>query len=420
MPSAIEFDNISKQYRLGLVSTRTISHDLKRWYTTKILRKEDPYLKIGEVNDRAHKGESEYVWALKDITFNVEQGEVLGIIGKNGAGKSTLLKILSKVTSPTTGTIKARGRIASLLEVGTGFHPEMTGRENIYMNGSIMGMTKAEITRKLDEIVDFAGVERYIDTPVKRYSSGMAVRLGFAIAAHLEPEILVVDEILAVGDAEFQKKAIGKMQDVSRGGGRTVLFVSHNMAAIKSLCGRGVLLENGMIVCDNEIGVVIDEYQKGTANKLKSSIIDNIQQVSQEVKVFDIKINSNSGNEIILSYPDRCLELYIQGEAINDCKIALEVLLYDSHDILLAKYAPTHKNGNIKKYKKGYFEIKEKVELPVNITNGDYHISIDLTYPYVEYLVRFPKSVNLIIKDYFGETGLSFDYKDCGFLFLDK
>lgn len=218
MPSAIEFDNISKQYRLGLVSTRTISHDLKRWYTTKILRKEDPYLKIGEVNDRAHKGESEYVWALKDITFNVEQGEVLGIIGKNGAGKSTLLKILSKVTSPTTGTIKARGRIASLLEVGTGFHPEMTGRENIYMNGSIMGMSKAEITRKLDEIVDFAGVERYIDTPVKRYSSGMTVRLGFAIAAHLEPEILVVDEVLAVGDAEFQKKAIGKMQDVSRGG----------------------------------------------------------------------------------------------------------------------------------------------------------------------------------------------------------
>jgi ABC transporter, ATP-binding protein len=266
MPSAIEFDNISKQYRLGLVSTRTISHDLKRWYTTKILRKEDPYLKIGEVNDRTHKGKSEYVWALKDITFNVEQGEVLGIIGKNGAGKSTLLKILSKVTSPTTGTIKARGRIASLLEVGTGFHPEMTGRENIYMNGSIMGMTKAEITRKLDEIVDFAGVERYIDTPVKRYSSGMTVRLGFAIAAHLEPEILVVDEVLAVGDAEFQKKAIGKMQDVSRGGGRTVLFVSHNMAAIKSLCGRGVILENGNIKDIGQIDPIVSCYLRGNSN----------------------------------------------------------------------------------------------------------------------------------------------------------
>lgn len=266
MPSAIEFDNISKQYRLGLVSTRTISHDLKRWYTTKILRKEDPYLKIGEVNDRTHKGESEYVWALKDITFNVKQGEVLGIIGKNGAGKSTLLKILSKVTSPTTGTIKARGRIASLLEVGTGFHPEMTGRENIYMNGSIMGMTKAEITRKLDEIVEFAGVERYIDTPVKRYSSGMTVRLGFAIAAHLEPEILVVDEVLAVGDAEFQKKAIGKMQDVSRGGGRTVLFVSHNMAAIKSLCGRGVILENGNIKDIGQIDPIVSCYLRGNSN----------------------------------------------------------------------------------------------------------------------------------------------------------
>ncbi|HPD28322.1 MAG TPA: ABC transporter ATP-binding protein, partial [Paludibacteraceae bacterium] len=245
--TAIEFNNISKQYRLGLVSTRTLSHDLNRWWVTKILRKEDPYLKIGSVNDRASAADSDYVWALKDINFKVEQGDVVGLIGKNGAGKSTLLKLLSRVTTPTTGTIKARGRIASLLEVGTGFHPEMTGRENIYMNGAIMGMTKTEITRKLDEIVDFAGVERYIDTPVKRYSSGMMVRLGFAVAAHLDPEILVVDEVLAVGDAEFQKKAIGKMQDVSRGEGRTVLFVSHNMASIRSLCQSGVVLSDGMV-----------------------------------------------------------------------------------------------------------------------------------------------------------------------------
>ena len=207
--TAIEFENISKQYRLGLVSTRTLSHDLNRWWTVNVLRKEDPYLKIGETNDRATKGQSDYVWALKDINFKVEQGDVVGIIGKNGAGKSTLLKLLSKVTAPTTGHIRARGRIASLLEVGTGFHPEMTGRENIYMNGAILGMTKQEIRSKLDEIVDFSGCERYLDTPVKRYSSGMTVRLGFAIAAHLDPEILVVDEVLAVGDAEFQKKAIG-------------------------------------------------------------------------------------------------------------------------------------------------------------------------------------------------------------------
>ena len=210
MPIAIEFNHISKQYRLGLVSTRTLSHDLNRWWTINVLRKEDPYLKIGETNDRSTKGNSEYVWALRDIDFKIEQGDVVGIIGKNGAGKSTLLKLLSRVTAPTTGTIRAKGRIASLLEVGTGFHPEMTGRENIFMNGAIMGMTKQEIRAKLDEIVDFSGCERYLDTPVKRYSSGMMVRLGFAVAAHLDPEILVVDEVLAVGDAEFQIKGGGK------------------------------------------------------------------------------------------------------------------------------------------------------------------------------------------------------------------
>ena len=258
--NAIEFENVSKQYRLGLVSTGTVSHDLHRWWTVNVLRKEDPYLKIGEINDRALRGHSDYVWALKGISFSVEEGDVVGIIGKNGAGKSTLLKILSRVTTPTTGEIRIRGRIASLLEVGTGFHPEMTGRENIYLNGAIMGMTKSEITRKLDEIVDFSGCERYIDTPVKRYSSGMRVRLGFAVAAHLDPEILVVDEVLAVGDAEFQKKAIGKMQDISHGGGRTVLFVSHNMDSMLNLCQKGVLLENGMIKYQGDIMSTVSEY----------------------------------------------------------------------------------------------------------------------------------------------------------------
>ena len=263
--NAIEFVNVGKQYRLGLVSTGTLSHDLNRWWTMNVLRREDPYLKIGETNDRSSRGHSDYVWALKDINFSVEEGDVVGIIGKNGAGKSTLLKLLSRVTAPTTGLIRARGRIASLLEVGTGFHPEMTGRENIYLNGAIMGMTKAEITRKLDEIVDFSGCERYIDTPVKRYSSGMTVRLGFAIAAHLEPEILVVDEVLAVGDAEFQKKAIGKMQDVSRGEGRTVLFVSHNMASIRTLCNHCVLLENGAVKSIGDANTICDLYmQSGT------------------------------------------------------------------------------------------------------------------------------------------------------------
>ena len=260
MATAIEFNHVGKQYRLGLVSTGTISHDLNRWWQTAILRKEDPYLKIGSVNDRTQKADSDYVWALRDLDFKVEQGDVVGIIGKNGAGKSTLLKLLSKVTGPTVGTIRARGRIASLLEVGTGFHQEMTGRENIFMNGAILGMTKAEIAAKLDEIVDFSGCERYLDTPVKRYSSGMMVRLGFAVAAHLDPEILVVDEVLAVGDAEFQKKAIGKMKDVSQTEGRTVLFVSHNMDSIRNLCKSGVLLENGQVKLRGEIDDVVSAY----------------------------------------------------------------------------------------------------------------------------------------------------------------
>lgn len=260
MSTAIEFNNISKLYRLGLVSSGTLSNDLKRWWTMNILHKEDPFLKVGSVNDRSKAADSEYVWALKDIDFKVEQGDVIGIIGKNGAGKSTLLKLLSRVTGPTTGIIKAKGRIGSLLEVGTGFHPELTGRENIFMNGSILGMTKPEIDRKLDEIIDFSGCERYIDTPVKRYSSGMTVRLGFAVAAHLDPEILVVDEVLAVGDAEFQKKAIGKMQDVSQGEGRTVLFVSHNMASIRQLCKHGVLLENGSVKAIGEVNEIVDLY----------------------------------------------------------------------------------------------------------------------------------------------------------------
>ncbi|MEC3907331.1 polysaccharide ABC transporter ATP-binding protein [Tamlana sp. 2201CG12-4] len=255
----LKVENISKQYRLGLVGTGTISHDLNRWWY-KVRGKEDPYLRIGETNDRGTKANSDYVWALKDINFEVKQGEVLGIIGKNGAGKSTLLKILSRVTLPTTGEIKTKGRIASLLEVGTGFHREMTGRENIYLNGAILGMTKKEITSKIDEIIDFSGCERYIDTPVKRYSSGMTVRLAFAVAAFLEPEILVVDEVLAVGDAEFQKKAIGKMQDISRGQGRTVLFVSHNMVAVKNLCTRVIVLKDGEVLGMGETENMIKLY----------------------------------------------------------------------------------------------------------------------------------------------------------------
>ena len=330
--TAIEFENISKQYRLGLVSTKTLSHDLNRWWTVNVLGKEDPYLKIGETNDRATKGESDYVWALKDINFKVEQGDVLGIIGKNGAGKSTLLKILSRVTGPTTGHIRAKGRIASLLEVGTGFHPEMTGRENIYMNGAIMGMTKAEISRKLDEIVDFSGCERYLDTPVKRYSSGMTVRLGFAIAAHLDPEILVVDEVLAVGDAEFQKKAIGKMQDVSRGEGRTVLFVSHNMASIKQLCKNGVVLKNGSIDFVGDVKSSVDYYVGNNYKESCNLYFDDLTNApgneNIRIKSFELfpteglELNVESGIRVKLCFynnkPNIILDATFQLSTIDD------------------------------------------------------------------------------------------------------
>lgn len=265
----LKAEDISKQYRLGLVGTGTVKDDMKRWWY-KLRGMEDPFLKIGEANDRSTKGESDYVWSLRDINFEINQGDSVGIIGRNGAGKSTLLKILSQVTQPTTGKIYTKGRIASLLEVGTGFHPEMTGRENIYLNGAILGMRKKEIARKLDEIIDFSGVERYIDTPVKRYSSGMYVRLAFAVAAHLESEILIVDEVLAVGDAEFQKKCLGKMNDVSKGDGRTVLFVSHNMAAVKSLCSKGIVLEHGFVKYIGEASSSVSYYLGGDSKKVNS------------------------------------------------------------------------------------------------------------------------------------------------------
>lgn len=260
MSTVIKIENLGKQYRLGQVSTGSLSHDINRaWH--RLRGNPDPYLKLGDVNDRTTKADSDLVWALRDINLEIANGEVIGIIGKNGAGKSTLLKVLSQITAPTVGEIKVKGRIAALLEVGTGFHQDLTGRENVFLNGTILGMTRAEIKRKFDAIVDFSGVEKYIDTPVKRYSSGMLVRLGFAVAAHLEPEILIVDEVLAVGDVEFQKKCLGKMKAVS-GEGRTVLFVSHNMSAVQSLCSTAIVLSNGMNVFKGGVSDAIAIYNK--------------------------------------------------------------------------------------------------------------------------------------------------------------
>lgn len=256
MSTIISVESVAKSYRLGMIGGGTLKEDLSRWWA-KARGKADPHFRIDQVQHARRMGEE--FWALRDVSFEVKQGEVLGIIGRNGAGKSTLLKIMSQITAPTSGEIKVKGRIASLLEVGTGFHPELSGRENVFLNGAILGMTKAEIRRKFDEIVAFSEIEEFIDTPVKRYSSGMYVRLAFAVAAHLEPEILIVDEVLAVGDAQFQKKCIGKMGDVSKAG-RTVLFVSHNTAAVYQLCSRAILINDGRVIYDGDVRESVNRY----------------------------------------------------------------------------------------------------------------------------------------------------------------
>jgi lipopolysaccharide transport system ATP-binding protein len=302
MGIVLKTENISKQYRLGSVGSGSLRDDVHRWWA-KFNGKGDPLLKVGETNDRTSLSDSNYVWALKNINFEVEQGDILGVIGKNGAGKSTLLKLLSKVTAPSTGSIKVKGRIASLLEVGTGFHPELTGRENIYLNGAILGMRRHEITNKLDEIVAFAGVERYLDTPVKRYSSGMYVRLAFAVAAHLESEILIIDEVLAVGDSEFQQKCLGKIGDISKGDGRTVLFVSHNMAAVKSLCTKGIVLENGELVYSGSQIEASDFYQnKQNLLSFYNNLGDLDQAIGNEkIKILSFDVRPLIGNIIDIS-----------------------------------------------------------------------------------------------------------------------
>lgn len=336
MSSVIQVENLSKQYRLGTVGTGSFSHDFNRaWH--RIRGKEDPYLKIGEVNDRTQRGKSDYVWALKDINFEVKQGEVMGIIGRNGAGKSTLLKILSRTTSPTSGSVKIKGRVASLLEVGTGFHPELSGRDNIFLNGAILGMTKREIKSKLDEIIDFAGVERYIDTPVKRYSSGMYVRLAFGVAAHLEPEILIVDEVLAVGDAEFQKKALGKMKDVSTKEGRTVLFVSHNIVAIQNLCSRVILLNNGIKTQDGPTKYVLERYLTLPPKELNVKLSDsNNRRGSGSIIFAEVKIfNSNDESTSELKFGET-FKIRIQLRSlidILDCLLGVSFITKEGFEI---------------------------------------------------------------------------------------
>jgi lipopolysaccharide transport system ATP-binding protein len=330
----IHVENLSKAYQIGQIGTGTISRDIERFWLTKVLGREDPFLKIGETNDRSVKGESDIVWSLRDINFEINQGEAVGIIGKNGAGKSTLLKLLSRVTSPTTGEIKVKGRIASLLEVGTGFHPELSGRENIYLNGAILGMRKKEITRKLDEIIDFSGVERYIDTPVKRYSSGMYVRLAFAVAANLESEILIVDEVLAVGDAEFQKKCLGKMSDISKGQGRTVLFVSHNMAAVNSLCSKGIVLEKGMTSFIGGVEGAVEYYLKASNDNAQKIWPENKSPNTDFLRLLEVKV-LNTNNIVSLNHLiSNDIKIEFTYEIIKEGELFTHGFnLYNNHNI---------------------------------------------------------------------------------------
>ncbi len=391
---AIRVEDVSKLYQLGEVGTGTLSRDIERWWAS-VRGKEDPFAKIGQLNDRTTKAESEFVWALKDINFEVKKGEVLGIIGRNGAGKSTLLKILSKITSPTKGKIYLDGRIASLLEVGTGFHPEMTGRENIFMNGAILGMRKKEIQKKFDAIVDFAGVEKYIDTPVKRYSSGMYVRLAFAVAAFLEPEILIVDEVLAVGDAEFQKKCLGRMKDVSVNEGRTVLFVSHNMEAIRRLCDLSLVMEQGQINFIGEVYNGIDFYNNASSKLTQTEIFEN---EFLRINSFEILTENNISlieNDLLV----KCAIFFKIG--IKNPVFGIIIKNRFNYPIASTYYNDFQEDINIEIGKEYFFEVL----IPkYSFATGEYSIELDIGIPYKKKLIdeKFKFNFKMTNKNGFG------------------
>jgi lipopolysaccharide transport system ATP-binding protein len=385
----LKVENVSKLYRLGTVGTGTFGGDVQRFWKTKIMGQEDPFLKIGQTNDRTSKEKVEFVWALKDINFEINSGEVVGIIGNNGAGKSTLLKLLSRITSPTTGTIKAAGRMASLLEVGTGFHPELTGRENVFLNGAILGMTKKEIQSKFDEIVDFSGCELYIDTPTKRYSSGMTVRLGFAVAAFLEPEILVVDEILAVGDAEFQKKAIGKMKNVSTEQGRTVLFVSHSMNAIKHLTSKSLVMSRGEIAFFGQTNDAINFYLNNSLDQNSLGSLLNLNNVSNDygkVRISRLLINQNNSYSIeIINKLELLIELFSEIES----QINFEIKLVDSDDQCIYCHSPLHLYNKLLKIKKGNNNYEVKIQLPIELTQMKLKLKLSIFNSLNENLITY-------------------------------
>ena len=417
MSTAIKVENLSKAYQLGTIGTGTLSRDLERW-VAKVRGKEDPFLTIGEANDRSVKGSSDVVLSLNNISFDIQQGDAVGIIGRNGAGKSTLLKLLSRVTSPTSGSIKVKGRIASLLEVGTGFHPELTGRENIFLNGAILGMRKKEIARKFDQIVDFAGVERYIDTPVKRYSSGMYVRLAFAVAAHLESEILIVDEVLAVGDAEFQKKCLGKMGEVSKGEGRTVLFVSHNMASVKQLCNTGIVLDRGKIGSKGSIVDSINFYKELGIIKTDKKIKELIKHKHSSLTINSILINGESSALVEIGASQNKLKLEIEGTSSETFQLNFEIRIFTLEGVLVSFYSPGHINNNHINLERGNFNLIDNVLLPINMVSGEYIMNIELSYPNREYYLRI-EGITLIKNGLITASGRSLNYNDIGFFLME-
>lgn len=413
----IKIENVSKAYQLGQFNTGTLATDLqRRWALFR--GKEDPFLKIEETNDRTIKSATGVVWSLKDINFTVQQGDTIGIIGRNGAGKSTLLKLLSQITSPTTGVIKTKGRIASLLEVGTGFHPELSGRDNIFLNGAILGMSKDEIKRKFDEIVDFSGIERYIDTPVKRYSSGMYVRLAFAVAAYLESEVLIVDEVLAVGDAEFQKKCLGKMNDISHSQGRTILFVSHNLSSIKALCKKGILLENGRMICDGTMDDVVDKYISIGNKVLDGKIEKDYPRLHYEFKSSfnEITLKDSTGLQADLFYFRDTIQVEVAFSVFEKVKNAVIFIMITSLDSTLIVY-----QDSITSFldgidlEAGDFKIKTMIDS--KLLPGNYSVSLSLgiveglTLEWVERVYDFTieKSAKQN-KDYDYKWGKSFGY----------
>lgn len=379
MDSAIKVENLSKIYRLGEIGTGTLNKDIERFVKTKIFKKEDPFLTVGEINDKETKGKSDFVYSLKDVNFDIKQGDAVGIIGRNGAGKSTLLKVLSRVTTPTSGKINIKGRVASLLEVGTGFHPELTGRENIYLNGAILGMRKKEIDRKFDEIVDFSGVERYIDTPVKRYSSGMYVRLAFAVAAHLESEILIVDEVLAVGDAEFQKKCLGKMSDVSKGEGRTVLFVSHNLPSIRRLCNNCIYLENGQLNSQGSTDEILKLYNEKDLkfNEFKVEINDLNAHKIAGFSISEISLENSHGQILDNLNTDHDIYIHIKTQVSKEnIRIGLTLILKDLNDNIVFS-SINNSNGFFEKIRNCDENIESICILPKNLLNDEvYRLSI--------------------------------------------